>query len=87
MTTQEQLDNLFTYHAPTPGLPEVYQEIRASGKSLTQVIMTNTPPGDDQDKAIDRVREAVMWANAALATAPVEHQASIVEAARERNSS
>jgi hypothetical protein len=65
--TQEQLDNWFTYHAPGPGDQEAYVAIREAGKAFAEAIVANTPHSVDQAFAIQKVREAVMTANAARA--------------------
>lgn len=81
--TTEQLNNWFTYHAPTPGpyksLPlndggehhatqaEVYELIRAAGLQFATVIVGLTPPSADQTAAVRKIREAVFTANAAIA--------------------
>lgn len=48
---------------------------RAEYLSLTGVIVARSPACADQTTAIRTVREAVMWANAARATAPPEQDA------------
>ena len=66
--TEEQLDNWFTYHAPT-GDDQIngYKLIRNAGRELAGVIARWTPESADQSAAIRKVREAVMTANAAIA--------------------
>lgn len=65
--TIKQLDEAFTYHAPTADLIPRYEAIRIAGRNLAQVIAENTPVCADQTAAIRLVREAVMTANAAIA--------------------
>ena len=67
MMTNTEIDNIFTYHAPLPGQPERYTLIRAAARDFARVILDTTPPGDDQDAAIRKLRECVMTANAAIA--------------------
>ncbi len=67
MITDEQLDNWFTYHAPTPEQPAQYLAIREAGKVLATVIRDNTPASADQTAAIRKVREAIMTANQGIA--------------------
>ena len=62
------LDNLFTYHPPTPEQVGLYEALRSSGLDLATAIAVMCPPGPDRTKAIGAVREAVMWANASIAT-------------------
>ncbi len=64
---QATLDNWFTYHAPQPGQPEVYEKIRNAGKAFAEQIVALTPPSADQTAAVRHVRDAVFTANAAIA--------------------
>lgn len=61
------INNIFTYHAPTKDQLPKYEAIRAKAKELGQVIVDNTPPSADQTASIRLLREAVMTANAAIA--------------------
>jgi hypothetical protein len=61
------INNIFTYHSPTPEQIPKYEAIRAKAKELGQVIVDNTPACADQTAAIRLLREAVMTANAAIA--------------------
>lgn len=63
----EDIENLFTYHAPKGDQPQRYERIRAEAKVLAQVILDCTPSCADQTAAIRHLREAVMTANAAIA--------------------
>lgn len=63
----EEIENWFTYHAPTEVDQVGYMAIRESAKQLAQVIVNHTPPSADQTVAIRKLREAVMVANAAIA--------------------
>jgi len=62
-----ELDNIFSYHAPTGNQPARYEKIRSAGKAFAEAIIENTPVCADQNAAIRKVREAVMTANAAIA--------------------
>jgi hypothetical protein len=65
---QAALDRWFTHHPPRNDMEiERYRRIRAAGKTFAEVIVAETPGGADQDTAIQRVREAVMISNAAIA--------------------
>jgi hypothetical protein len=61
------LKNRFTYHAPKPGQPDAYQEIRAGGYDLATLIDGHAPDSREKSLAITHLEEAVMWANAAIA--------------------
>jgi len=65
--TQDNLDNWFTYHSPTPEQLPKYLAIREAGKSFAEAIVANTPSSADQTAAIRKVREAVMTANQSIA--------------------
>lgn len=64
----DAIKTLFTYHQPTPEQIEQYVQIRTAGESLARVIHACCPAGPDRTAAIRKVREAVMTANASIAT-------------------
>lgn len=74
ISSEPDLDNIFTYHPPQPGDPEAYQRIRAEGHNLALAIMADVPPCHERDKALDAIREAVMWANAGRACNPASSE-------------
>lgn len=61
------LDNWFTYHAPSEDDRVAYEKLRSSARDFARAIIELTPPSADQTAAIRKVREAVMTANAAIA--------------------
>ena len=61
------LDNWFTYHAPTPDQAVAYEKLRDAAKFFAKAIRDLTPSSPDQTVAIRKVREAVMVANASIA--------------------
>lgn len=63
----EDLDNLFTYHAPKGDQTERYGKINDAAKNFAKVVLENTPPSADQTDAIRKIREARMTANSAIA--------------------
>lgn len=65
--TPGEIATRFTYHAPKPGQPEVYEKLRAGARELAALIVANTPDSREQALALTRVEEAVFWANAAVA--------------------
>ena len=66
--TKEQLDHLFSYHAPrNTDEIDAYVELRDAARVFAQLILARTPSCPDQTVAIRCVREAVMWANSAIA--------------------
>lgn len=67
MFSQEELENRFTYHAPTEGQPEKYQMIREGAKTLAHMIVAMCPPSRETALSITNLEEVVFWANAAIA--------------------
>ena len=65
--TKEEIENRFTYHAPKPGQPEIYQDIRTLAKELALDINEFVPEGREKSLAFTKLEEAVMWANAGIA--------------------
>jgi len=62
-----QISTWFEYHKPDEEAIEQHAQIRAHGGSFAQVIKMTTRNCPDQQRAIAACREAVMWANAAIA--------------------
>jgi hypothetical protein len=65
--TEEELNKRFTYHAPKPGQPAKYEDIRASALYMAHFLVNLCPDGRELSLAMTKLEEAVMWANAALA--------------------
>jgi hypothetical protein len=63
---EEAIDYLFTFHDDPDKTPH-YVEIREAAKQFAKVILRHTPGGGDRMLAIQKVREAVMFANACVA--------------------
>lgn len=57
----------FTYHPPQEGQPEKYEALRAGGLALADQIAQLCPESRERSIAINKVDEAIMWANAAVA--------------------
>lgn len=68
-TMKETIKNMFTYHPPkTDSQIERYTEIRNTGKMFAETITEACPAGSDEFViALQKIREAVMWANASIA--------------------
>lgn len=62
-----QIENNFSYHAPKPGQPEIYQEIREKAKELAYLIDELTPNSREKALAMTNLEQSVFWANAAIA--------------------
>ncbi len=70
--TQSDIDNLFTHHEPKADQSMRSQAIQDAAKYLGQIILANTHQSADQMKAITKLREAVMMANASIALEPYD---------------
>lgn len=63
----KQIDNIFTYHKPFGQQAQKYEELRAYGGRLAQLINAVCPESREKSLAITQVQQAIMWANAAIA--------------------
>ena len=66
----EQINNAFTYHRPAESQAERYNALGDAAKSFAIVIANSTLPGREQEIAITKLEEAVMYANAAIRNEP-----------------
>ena len=64
----ETVENIFTYHAPTPEQAAKYVRIRNAAKFLAYVIDKECEAGPERTAAMRHLREAVMTANQGIAT-------------------
>jgi hypothetical protein len=65
--THEELNNRFSYHSPKPGQPEIYTELRSTGKYLAEKMCRLCPDSRELSLALTNLEQAIMWANAAVA--------------------
>lgn len=65
--SQSDIDNWFTYHAPTPEQLVAYSEIRTAAKIYAEVVNKHVPDSADKTAAMRKIRESVMAANLAVA--------------------
>lgn len=65
--TRDNLDDVFTYHAPSVDQVETYEKLRGDARAFARAILELTPSCADQQAALRHVREALMTANAAVA--------------------
>jgi len=71
---KDVIEELFTYHKPTDDQAHQYLRIREAAKELVRVIDREVPGGPDRTVAVRKIREAVMTANAAIATGNVQYR-------------
>ena len=67
MISKYEIENWFTYHAPTAEQQAHYVAIRDAAKAFAAVLVEHSPSSADQTAAIRFVRQAVMTANQAIA--------------------
>jgi len=67
MITQDDLDNWYAYHAPTPEQVDKYAAIRAKAKELAELFNASAPPSADTTAAHRKLRGTVMAMNLAIA--------------------
>jgi hypothetical protein len=60
------LDHIFGYHDPAPEGRSGHEAVLVAAKDFARAIVANTPFGEDQKAAIGAVRQAVMFASAAI---------------------
>ena len=72
------IEELFTYHPPQGNQVERYQEIRDKGRELAELIKKHCPNNSDTQAAIEKIREAVMRANAAIACGEIYDENEVI---------
>ena len=67
LVDENNIEEVMTYHSPNPSQLHQHEKIQNAAIEFSRVIMTATHPCADQSTALRCVREARMWANAAIA--------------------
>lgn len=67
MASQADLDNWYSYHAPTSSQIPKYEAIRAKGKEFAELFNSLAPECADSAAAHDKLRDTVMAMNLAIA--------------------
>lgn len=65
--TVEDIEDIFSYHSPTPEQIPHYTAFRAAAKTFALAILEHTPASPDQCAALRKLRECTMTANASIA--------------------
>jgi len=65
--TREQIDNIFTYHAPFGTQAERYERIRATARLFAYVVNESCPESREKSIAFTQLQQSVQMANAAIA--------------------
>lgn len=61
------LENIYKYHAPREGQVEKYEAIRNKAKELALLIDELCPPSRERSVAHTNLEQVSMWANASIA--------------------
>jgi hypothetical protein len=67
MISQSDVNNWFTYHAPTPEQLVAYNDIRQAAKIYAETVNKHVPDSADKTAAMRKIRDSVMAANLAVA--------------------
>ncbi|MFJ6010201.1 hypothetical protein ACIQHZ_31450 [Streptomyces halstedii] len=67
LMSPEDIENRFTYHAPSPMQEEAHQCVRDMGKAVAVFLNIALPDSREKSFAVTKLEETVMWANAAIA--------------------
>lgn len=65
--SNEELEAAFTYHAPDQQQAAAYEDLRANARAMASGIKEMCPESRELSLALTKLREAIMWANAAIA--------------------
>ncbi len=65
--TDPEIEDIFSYHAPTPEQRGIYEQINAAFQEAAKKIAPLLPAGPGKTVAIRRLSDARMAANAAVA--------------------
>lgn len=63
----ERIDRIFSYHPPKGDQRDRYVALRAKAREFAVLVVENTPYCSEQTTSIERISEACMYANAAIA--------------------
>lgn len=64
---KSQIENSFTYHAPTGEQIPKYKELRDQARELAHKINDLCPNSREKSLAITKLEETIMWANKSIA--------------------
>ena len=65
--TTDQIENIFTYHAPSTNQIGRYQDLRDMARELAFTINALCPESREKSIAITKLQEAIQMANASIA--------------------
>lgn len=65
--TKDQIDNIFTYHAPKGTQQGRYEQLRNEARALARRINDLCPESREKSIALTKLQEAIQMANASIA--------------------
>lgn len=65
--TKEEIENIFTHHAPKGDQVERYVALRSAAKMYALLVNELCPESREKSLAITKIQESVMCANCAIA--------------------
>jgi hypothetical protein len=65
--SHEKVSNDFGFHPATDITAETHSATRQNFANLAHWVIDNVPPSDARKTCLSRLREAMMWANGAIA--------------------
>jgi hypothetical protein len=65
--THESVGNDFSFHPATDITAELHDATRQKFANMAHWTIDNVPDGEARNECVNRLREAMMWANAAIA--------------------
>ena len=71
MMTQAELDKRFDHHPPDPAKAAVHATVRELVKDVALTLNVELPDGREKAEAFTHLEDVLMWANAAIARAPL----------------
>lgn len=75
--TNEQLQNIFTYHKPFGNQSSRYEALRESARMTAELINSYCPESREKALALTNLQQSIMWANASIAINEVEPVAAV----------
>lgn len=80
----EKLRHIFTFQAPPDEQTKMrHAAIRKAAETFAAIVVVNTPACKEQEQSVEKIREAMFYANAAIACYPKGVFGSLPESAFE----
>lgn len=65
--TDDQINNIFTYHEPFGTQQARYEQLRSTAKTLANLINQLCPESNEKNLSFAYLQSAIQWANASIA--------------------